>query len=132
MQVPEHITEQIERRFNGKFRLRWSDVEKMFLFEQKVKRGIAEGFAPLDFKNGQERKNRYENVIRARDGYILTMQISPGTSMRCKVCNSEIKVPAFKTAQVACPFCEHKGRRVMYTVGYFPLSDPHHAFQLQP
>lgn len=123
MLVPEYITEQIDRRFNGRFRLRWSDVDKMFLFEQKVKRGIAEGFAPIGYKNGQERKVRYEDQIRARDGYILSMQISPGTTMNCKVCNTEIKVPAFKTAQVSCPFCEHKGRRVLYTVGYFPLSD---------
>lgn len=123
MHIPDYVTEAVERRFDGRFRLRWSDVDHMYLFEQKVRRGIAEGFAPTGYKNGQERKRRYEDDIRARDGYILTMQISPGTHMHCKVCHTELKVPAFKSAVVSCPFCAMKGRRVTYTVGYFPISD---------
>jgi hypothetical protein len=123
MGIPDYMHEQIERRFNGRFRLRWSEVEQMYLFEQKVRRGLAEGMAPLSFKNGQERKLRLEDVIRARDGYILTMQISPGTSTRCRICNTTLAVPAFKTAQIACPYCAVKGRTVTQTVGYFPISD---------
>ena len=123
MQIPDYVTEQIERRYDGRFRIRWSDVDHVFFIEQKVRRAIAEGFAPLKFKSERHRKLTFENQVRARDGYILSMKISPGTHTRCVACNSYIAVPAFKTAQVACPRCKENGTTTSFVGGYFPLGD---------
>lgn len=123
MHIPEHVTEQIARRFGGRFRLRWSDVEHLYLYEQKVRRGIAEGFAPIHVKSERHRKQSYENQIRARDGYILTMKIAPGTHVDCPECGMDIPVPAFRSAQVHCAFCKTKGRQNVFNGGYWPLGD---------
>jgi hypothetical protein len=38
MNIPEWFSEALERRFGGRFRVRWSAVEGVFLLEQKVRR----------------------------------------------------------------------------------------------
>jgi hypothetical protein len=123
MTIPDYIEEQIERRFHGRFRLRWSDADQMFHYEQKVRRGIAEGFVPIATKSERHFKSRYDDQIRGRDGYVLVMKIAPGTQTRCTVCHGDISIPAFKSAQVNCGFCASKGRRSSFVAGYFPLSD---------
>lgn len=123
MSIPDYIHEQIERRFQGRFRLRWSDAENIFLYEQKVRRAVAEGFAPISVKSERHYQSRYEDQIRARDGYVLVMKVAPGTQTRCTVCHGTVSIPAFKSAQVHCGFCASKGRRSDFVAGYFPLSD---------
>ena len=123
MRVPEYMTEQIARRFSGRFRLRWSEVEQMYLYEQQVRRGIAEGFAPIRIKNETHRRQTYEDQVRVRDGYLLTMKIAPGTQTRCAGCNGTVQIPAYKLALISCGYCATKGRNVSFKGGFFPISD---------
>lgn len=123
MYIPEHVEEAIASRFGGRFRLRWSDVNHVYFYEQKVRRGLAEGFAPLAIQNAKQRKLAYENLKRAADGYILTMQIAAGTSVECPHCGGKISVPAFKWAQSYCAFCKKSGRHSVFNGGYWPIGD---------
>lgn len=123
MGIPEYVTEQIQRRFGGRFRLRWSNVENLYLYEQKVRRALAEGFAPKDYKSARHRKQHFENHVRAAEGYILTMKIAPGTNVECPICGGDIKVPAFKSAQSHCGFCKTSGRQSVFNGGYWPIGD---------
>lgn len=123
MTIPDYITEQIERRMGGRFRLRWSDVEQAYLYEQKVRRGLAEGFAPLTFKSARHHKQAYEDQVRARDGYVLVMKIFPGTRTSCPSCHGELEVPAFRMAHIRCPRCAKKNLTSVVMGGFFPLSD---------
>lgn len=123
MFIPEFVTEQIERRFGGRFRLRWSNVENVFLYEQKVRRALAEGFAPKEFKSERHRKQTYEAHVRRQDGYMLTMKIAAGTTVECPTCGGDIKVPAFRSAQTHCGFCKSKGRQSVFNGGYWPIGD---------
>lgn len=123
MNIPEYFKEALETRFQGRFRIRWSDVEGVFLLEQKVRRAIAEGFAPIVIKSERHRKLTYENQVRARDGYVLSMKITPGTHTYCPRCNAKMNVPVYKTAQVACPICAQSGYRSVFAGGHWPLND---------
>lgn len=123
MSIPEWFEEQLERRFQGRFRLRWSEIEHVFMLEQKVRRAVAEGFAPRAFKSERHRKLTMENYIRARDGYILSMKISPTTRAYCQRCDTRLDMPAMQTAQVTCPVCMSHGHRTVTMGGYWPLND---------
>ena len=123
MYIPEHVEEAIASRFGGRFRLRWSDVNHVYFYEQRVRRGLAEGFAPIKVKDEKHRKLTWENQKRAADGYILTMQIAPGTTVFCNHCGGKISVPAFKWAQSYCAFCKMAGRHSVFNGGYWPIGD---------
>lgn len=123
MSIPEYFTDALETRFGGRFRLRWSDVEHVYLLEQKVRRALAEGFAPIVIKSERHRKLMYENQIRARDGYVLSMKITPGTHTYCTRCDTRMDVPAHTMAQVACPICAQQGHRSTFAGGHWPLND---------
>jgi hypothetical protein len=123
MSIPEYFAEALETRFGGRFRIRWSDVEHVFMLEQKVRRALAEGFAPIVIKSERHRKLTFENQVRARDGYVLSMKITPGTHTYCAKCDAKMDVPAFKSAQIPCPVCAQSGHRTVFAGGYWPLSD---------
>jgi hypothetical protein len=123
MSIPGWFEEQLTRRFDGRFRIRWSDVEGVFLLEQKVRRAIAEGFAPIVVKSERHRKLTYENQVRARDGYVLSQKITPGTHAFCNRCDYKMSVPVYKTAQVTCPICAKSGHREVFAGGHWPLND---------
>ncbi len=123
MQAPEAFVERLEQEFGQKYRIRWSDARHEWHIEQRIRRGIAEGFADVSLKNAKQRRNREDDLIRARDGYVFTMAVKPGTTTHCHECNTKMSVPAFDTAVLFCPFCKMKGRSRHQVAGYFPLSD---------
>jgi hypothetical protein len=121
---PEEFVERLEREFGQKYRIRWSPTKNEWHLEQKVRRGLAEGFMDVNsFKNEKNRRNGQDDLIRLRDGYVLTMAIKPGTFTHCGECNTKFDVPAFDTKAVSCPFCMARGRHRYQVAGYFPLSD---------
>jgi hypothetical protein len=121
--ISTEFQERLEGRFNGRLRARWSPSRNEVHIEQKVRRGLVEGSVNVRPKNAEDRRLNEDELIRARDGYKLTMIVTPGTTRRCKVCNTEAAVPAFKSALQKCSFCAMKGRAQMEAVGFFPLSD---------
>lgn len=123
MQAPEDFVERLNQTFGGKYRIRWSDARHEWHIEQKVRRGIAEGFIDLNPRHLERKRQKWDDMIRGRDGYVLTMVVSPGTRSECPICHSEMKMPAFQTAVVTCDFCASKGRRSQKVGGYYPLSD---------
>ena len=123
MHIPEDFTERLERQFRGRYRIRWSDTRNEYLIEQKVRRGVAEGFVDVGLNSTAQLRRHADDYIRARDGYVLTMAVKPGTRTWCHECNTQMDVPAFDTAVLVCPFCRSKGRYRAQVAGYFPLGD---------
>lgn len=112
MEAPRSFTERLEREFRGRLRIRFSDKEQEWQIEQRVGRAVLP----------DARISLYDDdAIRARDGYLHVMSIRQGDRMPCPKCRYELKVPAFKTVDVACPYCKLKGRTTRVCAGYFPL-----------
>jgi hypothetical protein len=74
-------------------------------------------------KSERHRKLTYENQVRARDGYLLSMKIAPGTHTYCSRCDTKLDVPAYAQAQVTCPLCAKSGHRSVFVGGHWPLND---------
>jgi ribosomal protein L37AE/L43A len=123
MHISEDFQERLQSRFDGRYRVRWSPSRHEFHLEQKVARGLAEGFVPIVSKSAEDRRLHEDERIRARDGFMLTMIITAGDRMPCEHCGSELQVPLFASGVVTCQFCAMRGKGVHYTVGYFPLND---------
>lgn len=114
MTVPTEFAKRLEREFNGRLRLRWSNAKQEFHLEQKVRRGLA---------NGLVRHSHDDDGIRRRDGYFYVLSIQPGTRMPCPRCRTEVQIPAFEFREVSCPMCKLGGQEHRFGAGYFPLSD---------
>lgn len=123
MQAPEEFVERLNQVFGGRYRIRWSDARNEWHIEQKVRRGIAEGFADVNPRHVKRAREKHDDLVRARDGYVLTMAVKAGTRDYCKTCNTQLSVPAFETQVITCPYCASRGRHSHQTAGYFPLSD---------
>lgn len=123
MYIPEEFVERLEREFGQKYRIRWSDARNEYHIEQKVRRGLAEGFANVNPKNRRQWRARHDDLVRVRDGYVLTMAVKPGNFTHCSECNSKIPVPSYDTAVIQCEFCKMKGRARYEIAGYFPIND---------
>jgi hypothetical protein len=121
--IPEEFAERLEQAFGGKYRIRWSDARHEYHIEQKVRRGIAAGFVDLNPRHRERFRQKWDDLIRARDGYVLTMAVTPGTKTFCPDCHSELQVPAFETKVIPCEFCRSRGRYRHKVAGFFPLGD---------
>ncbi len=121
--IPEEFLERFNDRFGANYRIRWSNARNEYHIEQKVGRALGEGFVDVSARNEKDYLENYDDRIRAKDGYILTFAVRPGTSMPCTECGLKLKVPAFRFESVQCPLCAMRGKTRMHDVGYFPLSD---------
>lgn len=125
MNAPSEFVERLERTFDGRLRIRWSERERHFVIEQRVGRAVV---APIRIDEGRD------DLIRARDGYHPVMTITPGDRMRCTVCNYTLRVPVRDTADIPCEFCALLGRSTRVVAGYWPLDDSliEHLRKLDP
>lgn len=124
MTIPEDFSDRFERRFDGRFRIRWSDVEERFLIEQRIRRGIAEGVMPPgDYRNKRQRKVHYEDSVRAQQGYMLTGVVTAGTTAYCSRCDSPSPSIPMKFTVTACKVCASKGIEQPVQAGFFLLND---------
>jgi hypothetical protein len=123
MHIPESFTDRLRATFGDKYRIRWSDARGEWHLEQRVRRGIAEGCVNVAPRNRAARRASEDDLIRGRDGYVLTMTITAGTHTDCDTCGTRIDVPAFTTTTVKCGMCATKGRNVGKVAGYYPLGD---------
>jgi hypothetical protein len=123
MQLPEEFEERFNREFNGRYRIRWSDARGEWHLEQKVERGIGPGMVPAMPKTKAQYRARFDDMLRARDGYVLTLTITPGDRMPCPRCNSELQVPVKQFKHLRCDYCARRGRSTILAVGHFPFND---------
>jgi hypothetical protein len=121
--IPEEFVERLQQTFGEKYRIRWSNARQEYHIEQKVRRGIADGFVDLNPRHLERKRQKWDDLVRAKDGYVLTMAVTPGTKTFCPECRTEMQVPAFKTKVLVCEFCRSKGRYSQKVAGYYPLSD---------
>lgn len=124
MTVPEDFADRLEQRFNGRFRIRWSDVEGRYLIEQRIRRGIAEGGMPKgEYRNRRQRRARYEDRVRAQDGYILTCVVTAGSTAFCTRCDAPMPSRLHMFTISSCPECARQGIEQPVQAGFFPLDD---------
>lgn len=112
MNAPQAFQERLEREFRGRLRIRFSRKEQEWQIEQKVGRAtLPDTYISL----------YNDDAIRAADGYLHVMSVRQGDRMPCPTCRYELKVPVFATVDVACPYCESRGRTTRIVAGYYPL-----------
>lgn len=110
--APESFIKSLERQFDGRLRVRWSNAQQGWEIEQRVG---PHREAPIDEND--------DDLVRARDGYAAFMSIRPGTRMPCPECRFELKVPVFHTEELMCPYCKMMGRTTSVNAGFFELND---------
>lgn len=126
--LPAAFAKQLEREFDGRYRLRWSLKNREWHLEQRVGHGLAD--APIRIDSGAD------DLIRAREGYAFVMAIRPGDRMPCpspirlgpfgetlETCGFELKVPVMETRETVCPKCRLEGRDGRHAAAYYPLND---------
>lgn len=110
---PETFQSLVESRLGRDFRFRWIARTQTYDLEQKT--GLGTYDVPYSFDDPA-----YERV---RDGYSLCLSVAPSPEMRCADCDQRFTIPTLKFKEVRCPFCESRGERAIYFVGYFPFCD---------
>ncbi len=119
MRVPDDFAALLQREFNGRFRLRWSDKRREFHLEQKVYTGqIME--PPMDDSGRWDTFS--DEHQRAVDGYMLTMVIRDGDRMPCPVCGATVRVPIMETREAHCDNCKNHGLDGKYKASFYPLN----------
>lgn len=122
----EDFNERLGDEFRGRLRLRWSNARQEFHLEEKVGRGAAPMsgmLAALPCKDREQYRRRYDERIRADQGYALVMVVTPGTRVGCPECSLPLQVPVMETREVMCPRCAEKERKVGVVASYWPLSE---------
>lgn len=112
--VPTDFARRLDREFNGRLRVRWSNARQEFHVEQRVRRGLV---------NSPVRDSHDDAGIRLRDGYLYLLSIRPGTKMPCPRCASELAVPEFEIREISCGMCKLQGKEHRVAAGFFPLND---------
>ena len=125
MDAPKSFTDRLEREFNGRYRIRWSNVRNEWLIEEKLARGVLGSFSA---------EERNDVFIRMRDGYGLVCTVRTGDRMPCSKCKSELKVSVKEFAEVVCGYCQQQGRSSSIVAGFFPLNDDliYHLRRINP
>ena len=112
-QVPVEFAERLHSVFDGRLRIRWSNVTNDYQIEQKVARGI------INFPPGLSE----DETIRLQDGYIFVMSIRNGDRMPCPRCGSTLRVPLREIKELSCPSCKTNHSEHRTAAGFFPLDD---------
>lgn len=111
--VPQTFSEELEKEFGDRIRVRWSDQWNEWHVEQKVRRGLAASpskFDPYD-----------DTLIRHKDGYVWIMSVKQGTRFDCPKCGLTLKAPTRETKQVSCDHCRMKGYNHQWIASHWPL-----------
>lgn len=121
--IPEHFQERLESEFHGRYRARWSDARGEIHFEQRIGAGFHPGTLKIQPHNKAQYQARWDDMLRARDGYVLTFIVTPGDRTECPRCRATLHVPVKQFTHLTCPSCEKGGRKTTLTVGHWPLGD---------
>jgi hypothetical protein len=115
MEIPQEFTERLNRDFDGRLRVKWSNFSKRYRIEQRAARGQMWPDKPI-LENDDEQQ-------MIRDGYFFVMDITPGDKTQCAKCNTWLNVPIREVRIIACPVCKMMGRTYRMNLGFFPLTD---------
>lgn len=111
--APERFTDRLEREFDNRLRIRWSNKLNEWHIEYKVARGqVVVGFYVSDFDDA---------AIRAKDGYQFLLAVRESDRMPCPKCGYTLKVPLMQSKEVRCEYCMLQGRDGRYSAVFFPL-----------
>lgn len=112
--IPAWFEEALEREFQGRLRIRWSQQRNEWHIEEKVGRGVFD--AP---KNGKDS----DRWMRARDGYRFFAAVQPGTKRACPECRIAMNVPECEFREVQCDYCGFRGLSGRLVLAHFPLGE---------
>lgn len=112
-QAPQEFVERLHSVFDGRLRIRWSNVTNEYHIEQRVARGM------INFPPGLTP----DETERLRDGYIYVMSIRNGDRMPCPKCGTTLRVPLREIKELSCGQCKKNGVEHRVAAGYFPLDD---------
>jgi hypothetical protein len=118
------INERLNREFDGRIRIRWSNQHQNYSVEQKYARAATKW---------SERED--DEVIRAREGYLQIFAVTPGDRFECERCRDVIKVPINEFRLIKCANCTRRGVDSRYILGFFDLDSEHiidHLRRLDP
>lgn len=111
--VPSDFARVFFREF-PEYRIRWSFKKRCWLVEQKCGRSA---LSPIHIDPHDDQ------LIRARDGFWLVMEIQPGDRMPCPVCDNTIHVATRRFAEARCANCIKHGRDGRFMAGHYPFSE---------
>lgn len=111
--VPPDFARQFFREFPD-YRIRWSFAKRCWLIEQKCGRG---SLKPIHIDPHDDQ------LIRAKDGYWLVMEIQPGDRMPCPVCDNTVKVATRRFSEARCENCIAHGRDGRFMAGHYPFGE---------
>lgn len=115
MHIPQSFHDRLKLDFQGRFRIRWSDVRGEFQLEQKL--ASAQILEPPLRSNGTW--DTYDDeYIRSRDGYGYVMSVRQGDRMPCARCRRTVKVPIRETREAVCLTCNKR-----HKAAFYPLDD---------
>jgi hypothetical protein len=120
--VPE-FNERLQEVFGERLRLRWSEARGEYHLEERVGRAALTTLANLACVNREQFRKRYDERVRADQGYALVMVIAPGSQVGCPECAKPLMVSPLETREVMCTYCEEKGRKVSIISAYFPIGE---------
>lgn len=129
--VPDSVTARLRREFDDRLRIRYSRKTHTFHVEGKVSRAISDMPIPNGLTKAKEDKlkeNFYDDLIRARDGYQILMEVAVGHEFPCPRCGMPLKSPVMKSAEVTCLYCRNLSARLgqskrngLVPMSYWPL-----------
>lgn len=108
MKVPEWFAEQLRAEQDRTYRVRWSNARSCFVVEQKAGRGLST--PPRRLMKKLERMKEVPDMVeeiltRARDGYLLFLEIFPSGRAGCPKCGAEVKLKPRVWEYAVCPSC---------------------------
>lgn len=120
------VPDEWRQRFLAEFpdyRVRWSLKKGCWQLEQQCGRGA---LPPLRIDEADD------SLVRARDGYWLVMEFSPGDRMPCpgviqnnprQVCGWPMKVAMRESRESTCSVCRSKGRDGRTMAAHWPFDE---------
>ena len=123
--APEYFVSKLERLFDNRLRIRWSNHRQEWHIEYKVGRG----------KFNKISRTNDDGIIRAQDGYGFFMAIREGDRMPCPKCGATVHVPMFEMAEAVCGYCKMRGDDGRYPAAYYTLEGDHliqHLIKMDP
>lgn len=123
MNIPEQFEQRLESEFGGRYRIRVSEARGEFHVEQRIGAGFHPGTIKIAPQSAKQYRARWDDMLRARDGYVLTFIVTPGDRTECPSCHATLHVPVKSLTHLSCPACEVRGKKTTLTAGYWPLND---------
>jgi hypothetical protein len=112
IEAPASFRASLERQFDGRLRVRWSEAKGEWHIEQKMAR------SRLARRRVAAGTVEHDEVVRAADGYVFVLAVRPGNRVPCPKCGKVLGIPELRMKRSTCPLCSHS-----FLAVYYPLGD---------